>query len=297
MARAETHARLSARLAALDDATLEQAVNVPSTTTGIGGAVSTVDIDGTRVFVKRIPLTAREAAEPMSTVNLFGLPAYCHYGVSSPGFGAWRELAAQQLTSAWVLSGICPRFPLLYHWRVLPRPAPSALTGTEAQDVERQFLAWGQLQPIRERFTERYLATSSIVLFLEYIPHVLRSWLAARHDALAMVERELIEVTSVMRARGLVHFDMHFENVLTDGEHLFVSDFGQASSDAFDLSPDERAQLASHADFDLDCAMRSLANLVSDPAIRERYGARASVMNAFFTELRHGSKTTPYPGP
>ena len=33
-----------------------------------------------------------------------------------------------------------------------------------------------------------------------------------------------------MNTHGLVHFDAHFGNVLTDGRRLFVADFGLATS-------------------------------------------------------------------
>lgn len=43
---------------------------------------------------------------PHTTANLFGVPNRCHYGVrGSPGFGAWRELAANQIVTAAVLAG------------------------------------------------------------------------------------------------------------------------------------------------------------------------------------------------
>jgi serine/threonine-protein kinase RIO1 len=113
-----------------------------------------------------------------------------------------------------------------------------------------------------------------------------------------MVERELRAVTSFMAARGLIHFDAHFENILTDGERLYVSDFGQALSARFTLAADERDFLAIHRDFDASYVLTALTNAVRDaPAGREiveRYGRIADVMNEFFANLRR-SKTTPYP--
>jgi hypothetical protein len=57
---------------------------------GIGGPRALLDVGGTPVFVKRLPLTAWER-QP----SLFERPAFSHYGVGvigGPGFGAWREL-------------------------------------------------------------------------------------------------------------------------------------------------------------------------------------------------------------
>ncbi|MGW6532858.1 hypothetical protein [Streptomyces venezuelae] len=76
------------------------------------------------MFAKRIPVTDEETAPDhvRSTANVFGLPAYCHHGVGSPGFGAWREVAAHTMTTNWVLEGEHHAFPLLYHWRLVPGP-------------------------------------------------------------------------------------------------------------------------------------------------------------------------------
>ncbi|MFF8401556.1 hypothetical protein ACF06P_07965 [Streptomyces sp. NPDC015684] len=41
------------------------------------------------------------------------------------------------------------------------------------------------------------------------------------------------------RAQGLLHFDAHFENILTDGRRLFFADYGLAISSRFELDKDE----------------------------------------------------------
>ena len=79
------------------------------------------DADGTPVFVKSIPLTGAELANPGSTRNHYGLPPNFQYGVGSAGFGAYRELAAHMATTQWALDGTNEHFPLL-HSRVLPLP-------------------------------------------------------------------------------------------------------------------------------------------------------------------------------
>lgn len=76
----------------------------------------------------------------MSTANLFGLPTFCQYGVGGPGFGAWRELAANTMATNWVLARQTEAFPLMYHWRVLPGAAPLA---DEHTDIEKAVAYWG----------------------------------------------------------------------------------------------------------------------------------------------------------
>src|SRR6188508_2281772 len=92
------HDRISASLTARTDDELAAVLRAaPTNAVGVGGGSSVLDIDGVPVFAKRIPITDRELAHPHSTANLFDLPVYCQYGmfgIGSPGFGAWRELAA-----------------------------------------------------------------------------------------------------------------------------------------------------------------------------------------------------------
>lgn len=131
--RLSTHADTAASLALLSDHALADLVasGTPAGT-GIGGRATLLEVDGVRIFVKQVPLTATEL-EPdhvRSTANLFGLPPHLHYGIGaigSPGFGAWRELAVHEMTTDWVRSGSFPGFPLLHHWRVLPGPRSRSL--------------------------------------------------------------------------------------------------------------------------------------------------------------------------
>ena len=66
---------------------------------GIGGATVALDVEGIRVFAKKIPLTDIEMlpGNRSATANLFELPTFYQYPMGSAGFGAWRELAARLL--------------------------------------------------------------------------------------------------------------------------------------------------------------------------------------------------------
>lgn len=132
-ARRAAYGTVSAALARLGDRELAALVAAATPLgTGIGGRSALLEVAGTRAFVKHLPLTSLELRPEnfRSTANLFGLPMVCQYAIGyAPGFGACRELAAHEATSAWVLAGECPNFPVLYAWRVLPeaarrRPAP-----------------------------------------------------------------------------------------------------------------------------------------------------------------------------
>jgi hypothetical protein len=270
-ARVVRYGEVSTALALLGDRQLGQLVDgAKAIGSGVGGTSALLDIAGVPIFAKRIPLTdlERDPGNVMSTANLFGLPAFCQYGVvavGSGGFGAWRELAANTMTTNWVLTKQSEAFPLMYHWRVLPGAAPLA---DELADIERVVAYWGGSAAVRRRIHALDQASASLVLFLEHIPHTLHGWLAqqltagpqAAASACAMVQRRLPADIAFMNANGLWHFDAHFRNVLTDGDRLYLADLGLATSPRFDLSTDERAFLAHNASHDACYAMRELLN-------------------------------------
>ena len=227
---------------------------------GIGGASKRLDVAGVPVFVKRVPLTdvERRPEHVASTANTFGLPPECQYGIGGPGFGAWRELAAAIMTTGWVLSGRSEAFPLLYHWRVLPGAAPLA---DDLADVAASVDFWHGSAAVRDRIAALAGAAASLVLFFEHVPSELRAWLRDGHreTAVSMLERHIADVAA-MNAAGLFHFDLHYANLLTDGDRVFIGDLGLATSPRFDLSAPERDFLARHGSHDVAYAMTHLVN-------------------------------------
>jgi hypothetical protein len=270
--RLAAHEAVSTALSLCSDRRLQELLDAaPTSGAGIGGRTVLLEIEGVPVFVKQVRLTDVERAPDnvRSTANLFGLPAFCHYGVGSiggPGFGAWRELAVHLMTTDWVVAGDHEGFPLTYHWRVLPdggRPLPEELA-----DVDRAVAYWGGGPQVRQRIEALGRSSASLTLFLEYVPHTLHDWLTvqveaggdAAERACALVEDELAAGIAFMNGRGLLHFDAHFENVLTDGVRLFFADFGLAISSRFDLAQDEVDFFDTHRGYDRDYAATYLVN-------------------------------------
>jgi hypothetical protein len=253
MERLTNYASLSNRLARFTDEELAALVaNAPLLHAGVGGRSVLLTIDSTPIFVKRIALTDLERRQEhvLSTANLFDIPLSCHYGFGGPGFSAWRELAATVIANGWVLSGACANFPLLYHWRVLPSVHREELEG----DVD----FWIESAAVRARLEAIHDATAHVVLFCEYIPQNLLEWLSeqvhtseeAAETAIAFIDAHLAPTIDFMNARGLTHFDTHFENISTDGRRFCFGDFGLALSLDFELTEDEVEFVARHRRYD-----------------------------------------------
>lgn len=329
--RVTAYGKVSSALALLSSRRLCRLVDEsPRIGSGIGGSSVAMDVEGTPVFVKQVPLTdlERKPENYMSTANVFGLPPHVHYGVGSAGAGVWRELAAHIMATAWVLGRQSENFPLMYHWRVLDRPP---VTIPDEAELLRTVEYWGGSTAIRERLEGLAVSSATVALFLEHIPHNLHLWLrdaiggdrpAEESAAYAMVERNLRSSVSYMNSRGLLHFDAHFMNVLTDGTRLYLSDFGLALSDRFDLDAAESRFFDGHLTHDGCYTMTQLVNWLvpsmetkarneyirevaegkdpfelraSDAAIVKRYAPVAVVINDFYWELFGTSRATPYP--
>ena len=316
--RRRTYDVLAARLAALSDGHLA-ALLAPTgscRTNSLGNQSGVIDVGGAKVFIKKIALTdlERNAENEGSTANLFDLPPFYQYGVGSAGFGAWRELEACRRASGWALSGECPHFPLVYHWRVLQREA-RPLSAEQLARLQRGVEYWDRSEAVRARLEAISAASACIVVFLEYVPETLRAWLgngltgegpdAGLEAAILRVHDQWRDTASFMNERGMLHFDLHRENVLTDGERVYAADFGLTLCTDFDLSPAERDFFETHRLYDrcyVDWAFVEWLASAKPPPVRtptlsarvERCAPVANILRDFLGALRQ-SKTAPYP--
>ena len=332
MQRIKLYSQIATNLSALSNEKLKQILaDGKPMHEGIGGKSALISINDTPVFVKKVPLTDLEQLPQhfMSTANIFDLPLSYQYGIGSAGFGAWRELATHIMTTNWTITGECINFPMMYHWRILPS-GPGDLNTDYWGDIEEHCLYWGNSNAIRKRVTDLNKAPAHIALFLEYAPQNLHEWLSAQiangddsaETAVAFVDEHLKATNKYMNAHGLMHFDAHFKNILTDGKRLYLSDFGLALSSKFDLTPAEIEFLKQHQSYDQACAAVNLLHSIITslfgkehweirlreylagelsnvpPAINtiiNRYAPIALLMDEFFQKIQKENKSTPYP--
>ncbi|WP_218021605.1 hypothetical protein [Nocardia acidivorans] len=128
-----------------------------------------------------------------------------------------------------------------------------------------------------------------------------------------------------MNANGLLHFDAHFQNLLTDGERLYFADYGLAISSRFELAADELAFFERHVNYDRcyaamytgqwlvtelfglgrdqrESRLRAYASGQAPTGIPETAAAMlirdapvAVAMTDFFNLLRYETRRAPYP--
>jgi hypothetical protein len=325
---------VSSQLSKLSDQRLADRVAAATPLgSGIGGRSAELEVDGFPVFVKRVPLTDLETRPENvgSTANLFDLPLFYQYGVGSSGFGAWRELAAHVQTTQWVLDQEHEGFPLMYHWRVVPDSPPKGFLIDD--DLEATVARWEGSAAVRQRLVAISRSSASLVLFLEHVPQTLAAYLHERRSAASAADLDsdhgwaedaLSHTARFLSSRGMVHFDAHFHNVLTDGQLIYLADFGLALSVQFDLSTAEKDFLTAHLTYDQNYVVSHLIrhHLVAhlgdgadtetflqnwitgrrppnvpprSTAILDRRGRVALVLNEFHRRLIEDSKRTPFP--
>lgn len=257
-ARKKLYYDLSIRLACVDTKQLTELAG------GEGargwGRSQTIDIDTSKVFVKRIPVTQLEYENMFSTENIFNIPAIYHYGVGSAGFSAFRELAAHVKTTNWVLDGDIANFPLMYHYRIVPN-----FTVASEPDAEQHagYVKYWNSDPGIDRYMlARHAAGHEMILCLEHFPHALNNWLTTNQDKAEVVTAEMLQTIGFLREHGILHFDAHLANIVVNGDTPYLTDFGLVLDRNFAIAGDERAFFELHADYDLVTFLTRIAGHV-----------------------------------
>jgi hypothetical protein len=239
--------RLSREIAHIDNTQLRALLDKSEGQSG-WGRNHALTIAGSRVFVKRVPVTNIEYEHMFSTKNLYDLPMYYNYGVGSAGFGVFRELVTHIKTTDWVLESAISTFPILYHYRLIPFSGERSNVNIEHH--QRYVKYWDDNINIGRYLLDRSNANYEIVLFLEYIPYTVGAWLLEHPEKLEMVVADMHATITFLKENGIIHFDSHFFNMLTDGERSYLTDFDLALDQRFDLSKEERLFHRRHKDYD-----------------------------------------------
>lgn len=210
-----------------------------------------VKLLNTKMFVKTIPVTSLELKNGFDTKNIYDLPLYYNYGVGSAGLGAFRELALHIKTTNWVLAGETEGFPLMHHYRILKKNnKPKKMNKGQLISHNDYVKYWNNSKKVDRYIRERKQAEYEIVIFMEYIPFVLAQWLKPNLERIDEVMKKTIKIFDFLRGKGILHFDAHYRNILTDGEEFFLIDFGLGIDKKFNLSQEEVSFFNKHKNYD-----------------------------------------------
>jgi serine/threonine protein kinase len=256
--RKKRYFQLSSQIAHLDNAQLLNLFNDNEPSMG-WGINHTIELDESLVFVKRVPVTDLEYDHLLSTQNFYNLPTYYNYGIGSAGFGVFRELMAHIKTTHWVMNGTIETFPLMYHYRIMPFSGWRVKLDMEQhQNYVKQ---WGDNSNIGRYILDRTTANYELVMFLEHVPHVLRTWLKEHPEQFIKPLADLCRTIDFLSKQKIIHFDAHFDNVLTDGDQAYLTDFGLVLDRSFSLTKEEKDFFAQHIFYDYGLVLLNLGNV------------------------------------
>lgn len=277
--RRKKYFHLSSQIAQLDNQQLPSLFN-KSGADGLNTALGTnhvIIFGNSQVFVKRIPVTNIEYENLFSTRNFYNLPTNYNYGCGSIALGVFRELIAHIKTTNWVLEGVIATFPLMYHYRIIPLSERSI-------NVDLDLQHWGNNTNVRNYVLDKANANYELVLFLEYIPNVLETWLRENLNQLEKPLNDLWRTISFLGKKGIIHFDAHFRNILTDGEQIYLTDFGLVLDKSFALTKEEESFFEQNRFYDYGEVMRNLGHPIrwlydscsqlEQRRIKEKYGIK-----------------------
>lgn len=279
--RRKKYFTLSSQIAQLDNTQLRSLLeNNESNESTTGWGQNQVVVFGqSKVFVKRVPVTNLEYNNLFSTKNFYNLPTSFSYGIATTGFGVWRELITHIKTTHWVLEEGIENFPLMYHYRIIP------FFGRRANNVDSSH--WENNANVQNYVLDRANTNYELVIFLEYIPYVLDKWLQENSNQFQKTLNELCATIDFLRKSGIIHFDAHFKNILTDGERTYLTDFGLVLDKSFALTPDEESFFEQNAFYDYGEVLRNVGHLIWAPYnscseddksnIRKKYGIKESL--------------------
>ena len=246
--RKKKYYKISKELANIDKKQLDLLFDDKNKTQG-WGINHIIKIAKSKVFVKRIPLTELEHENLFSTKNLYDLPTYYNYGVGSAGFGAFRELETHIKTTKWVLDEEIENFPLMYDYKIVP-----CLDKKDEIDMEKHqkyIERWNNNENISKYIIERKNAKYEIVIFLEYFPYMLSKWLEKNRNEIQSLVNQMQDTINFLIKKDIIHFDIHFRNIITDGKKMYLTDFGLVLDKNFDL--DEKEKLLFKENLYYDC--------------------------------------------
>lgn len=259
--RKELYFKLNTKISSLSNKEVDRLLAKNKVSEGWGSNY-VVNEFGASFFVKKIPLTGLEYKNLYCTKNLFRLPLYYNYGVGSAGFGAFRELNLHIKTTNWVLSGEIENFPIMYHYRIVEkRKSKEKLNLKKHRDYVSY---WNSSKSVDSYIRERKASTYEIIVFLEYFPHTFNKWFGHNTEKVNSLSKEMYSTFDFLRNKGVIHFDAHFGNILTDGKKPYLCDFGLALDKEFCHSKREQDFFKNHLYYDyceyIGCVANHLEN-------------------------------------
>lgn len=240
---------------------------------GTGGESRKIIINNQYVFIKVIPIGDKEK-DKFSTKNIYNLPLSYSYGFGSFGFTVWREVIAHKIVNKFVKNHNIPYFPLMHHYRLIKYKVKIKNIENNISALEAR---WCNDNKIKKRIYDYLSSSYAVVLFLEYFPQTLGNKLLESVNDLDKFDNEFKKLVPIafdavekMNQRGFFHFDLHLDNILTDGQLIYIIDLALTKAPIYDLAKNEQEFLISHKNFDKYYLTYNLGKFLSNTVFKNK---------------------------
>lgn len=233
--------------------------NKGALTTGYGKN-SVTNLGNHKLFIKKIPCTQLEYNNIFNTSNLYKLPSNYNYGVGSAGINCFRELLTHIKTTKFVLNGILPNFPLMYHYRILKNTKPYKKYCK--RELQEHFIYWNSNKNIQKYIIDRANPPYEIMIVLEYFPNVLSKWLQEDTKNILSYEKQIRPILDFLYQHKIIHFDTHMGNIVVRDGIIYLTDFGLVLDLEFDLSTEEISFFHKNNYYDYGLALLNISEIL-----------------------------------
>jgi len=260
--RIEKYLTFNTKIGYLSDEAIKNLYNKGKQSSG-WGKNAIVKINNTQIFIKKIPITKLEYEHQFDTSNLYDLPPYYNYGVGSAGINCFRELAMHIKTTNWVINGEIENFPIMYHYRIIKNNEPYKMfeNRNKLNDYAKE---WNNNNNIKKYMIEKGKAEHEIMIFLEYFPFTLYKWLKPNIIQATSYLFQITKIINFLKKHNIIHFDAHDGNIVSDGNNIYLTDFGLVLDMDFNLSNQEKIFFRKNNDYDYSMAINNMYSPLFD---------------------------------
>jgi hypothetical protein len=128
---------------------------------------------------------------------------------------------------------------------------------------EKYVRYWNGSAAVGRFMQARQSSSQEIWVVLEHVPHQLMVWLSENQERVGEVLAQLFQIVATLGSMGVVHFDAHFGNVVTDGPQCRLTDFGLVMARDFELGVREQRFLAAHRHYDYGIVLSCLGIMLA----------------------------------
>lgn len=95
---------------------------------------------------------------------------------------------------------------------------------------------------------------------MEYVPLVVKDWLTASYEKNLLYVKQIQNIIRFLMSKNIIHFDIHTANMLSDGDIIYLIDYGLVYDYAFVTTANEKLFYDNNTYYDYAKGINGLMN-------------------------------------